>query len=408
MELSAAGNSYAGLAARLHEQAGDILSAWEKRIRYEVPASKEHASGALTNTFPDLIASVVLALSPEHMSRVDLRRALGGSLLQSRTHGMQRARETRFTLKQVFFEFRVLRRTILEVLEAGGPVPLAAHELIADALEAAMLEAGEQFALVKQEEQSARAVVAEEAVRETRRLTEGKDQLLATVAHELRTPFSAISNALHVLGQTTVTDPRSVRLLERATRQTRKIARLLEDLLDVSRLIRGQMQLKTETCDLREIGLDAMENLQLATDTEAHEFSTALPEGPVWSVVDAARIEQILVNLLDNAAKYTPEGGRIVLTLEQEADCARFRIRDSGIGIEPGRLNQIFNLFEQIDPDPTTVQKGVGIGLSLVKTLVEMHGGRVRAHSEGLGRGSEFLVQLPCFPGQPNGSPGRD
>ncbi|MFN3652908.1 MAG: sensor histidine kinase [Armatimonadota bacterium] len=383
------------LAELLQDCAEEILTTWEARTRAEVSAAQGEESIILRNTFPQLIASIVTTLHPEWESDSELHARLKRTVDQSLDHGGRRATETHYSLAQVFHEFQLLRQTIIQVLEQHAEVQPDARELIYGALESAMLIAGERFALSKREQESERAAKAEAAVSEAQRLTESKDQLLATVAHELRTPFSAISNALYVLEHSSVTDERSVRLLESASRQTRKISRMLEDLLDISRLIRGQMALNVERCDLKGIAASAAETFRLGVAHEQHEFVLRLPKEPLPVEADCMRIEQVLLNLLDNAAKYCPAGGRIELSVTPADDCVELSVQDTGIGIEPNRLRQIFGLFEQVEPDPTTARKGIGLGLSLVKTLVEMHGGSVRAYSEGLGKGSQFIVRLP-------------
>ncbi len=170
---------------------------------------------------------------------------------------------------------------------------------------------------------------------------------------------------------------------------------LVDDLLEVSRLTAGKIKLRKERVELRVIVEHAMETSRPLIDARRHRLTPLIPDKPIWLYADPARVEQIVVNLLTNAAKYTPEGGEISLTLHQEENQAVVRVRDTGIGITPELLPRIFDLFTQADQALDRSQGGLGVGLALVKALVEMHNGRVQARSAGLDQGSEFIVGLP-------------
>jgi PAS domain S-box-containing protein len=228
-----------------------------------------------------------------------------------------------------------------------------------------------------------------------------KDEFLAMLAHELRNPLGAISNAGYVLDQldqldqTPGADSRVRDLVAVIGRQIRHLSRLVDDLLDVSRLTRGRIELRKREEELRPIVEGAVETTRPVLEQKGHRLTVSLPGEPVWLEADATRIEQVLANLLHNAAKFTDPGGKIELTAEIDGPQAVIRVRDDGQGIEPELLPRIFDLFVQEDRSLARSHGGLGIGLTLVRSLVERHGGRVEAHSAGPGRGSEFVVRLP-------------
>ncbi|MEK6336400.1 MAG: ATP-binding protein [Acidobacteriota bacterium] len=228
-------------------------------------------------------------------------------------------------------------------------------------------------------------------------LHQRKDEFLAMLSHELRNPLSAIFSALHVLRLQGNENPIQQRAMTTMERQVGQLAHLVDDLLEVSRVITGRIQLQFEHLDVRAIAEHAVASVQPLIERK-HVLSVSLPGEPVWVKGDPTRLEQVIVNLLTNAAKYTDEGGRIWLTVKQEEDEVEvvLRVRDTGVGIAPELLPSIFDLFTQAPRTVDRSQGGLGIGLSLVKKLVELHGGKVAAHSAGLGQGSEFVVRLPA------------
>ena len=237
----------------------------------------------------------------------------------------------------------------------------------------------------------------EELAAEDRR----KDEFLAMLAHELRNPLGAISNAGYVLDQTPGADSRMRDLVGVIGRQIRHLSRLVDDLLDVSRLTRGKIELRKRQEELRPIVEGAVETTRPVLEQKGHRLTVSLPDEPVCLEADATRIEQVIANLLHNAAKFTDPGGRIDLAVETDGPEVVLRVRDDGQGIEPELLPRIFDLFVQEDRSLARSHGGLGIGLTLVRSLVERHGGRVEARSEGPGRGSEFVVRMPRSAGRP-------
>jgi two-component system CheB/CheR fusion protein len=222
-----------------------------------------------------------------------------------------------------------------------------------------------------------------------------KDEFLAMLAHELRNPLAPIRNALHILRLTAAPDAASRRVTDMMERQVNHLVRLVDDLLEVSRITRGRIELRKERTDLAAVVRSAVETSRPPIDAAGHRLEVVLPEEPLVVECDAVRIAQVLSNLLNNAARYTEPSGRITLEVRREDASAVVTVRDTGIGIAKAMLGRIFEMFVQSDPQDGRAQGGLGIGLALVRRLVEMHGGTVEAASAGQGQGSEFTVRLP-------------
>jgi PAS domain S-box-containing protein len=231
---------------------------------------------------------------------------------------------------------------------------------------------------------------AEQGLREADRR---KDEFLAMLAHELRNPLAALTNAAQLLGVDEETRLWATDIIDR---QAGVLARLVDDLLDVSRITLGKIELKLETIDASRVIGRAVETVRRFIEERGHELVLSYQPGTLLVLGDEVRLEQILVNLLTNAAKFTPKAGRIWLTATNEGDTVSVSVRDDGSGIPPGKIADMFELFAQGEGSPARSEGGLGIGLTLVKSLVEMHGGSVTATSEGLGQGSEFTVRLPA------------
>jgi signal transduction histidine kinase/CheY-like chemotaxis protein len=228
-----------------------------------------------------------------------------------------------------------------------------------------------------------------------------KSEFLAMLAHELRNPLAPILNALELMRLCPADSAACARAREIASEQISHLARLVDDLLDVSRITHGRIQLRKEIVDLAQVVNQAVDSVRPLSDTRGRELSVSLPPEPVRLEADPTRLVQVLSNLLNNATKYTNDGGRIELTAERDGQEVVLRVRDTGIGMAPELLPRVFDLFTQGERGLDRSQGGLGIGLTMVRSLVEMHGGRVTAHSDGLGRGSEFIVRLPVLPQAP-------
>jgi two-component system CheB/CheR fusion protein len=243
-------------------------------------------------------------------------------------------------------------------------------------------------------EQAARTQ-AEALAEDLRQQQKAKDEFLAILGHELRNPLAPVSNALRVLLDRGTADTVARGLHELMDRQVRHMTRLVDDLLDVSRIGRGAIGMRRESVDLVEVIAHVVEANRPFVDERRHRLTRSMPEGPLRVVGDPTRLEQIVSNLLNNAVRYTPAGGEIALALERAGDEAIVRVRDSGIGIKPELLPRVFEAFVQADRVAGSVHEGLGLGLTLVKKIAELHGGSVAAASAGPGLGSEFVVRFP-------------
>ncbi|HYF20000.1 MAG TPA: response regulator [Ramlibacter sp.] len=222
-----------------------------------------------------------------------------------------------------------------------------------------------------------------------------KDEFLATLAHELRNPLAPVRNSVELLKRGQLEPSRLEWASTLIERQVRTLSRLIDDLMDVSRINQGRIELRREVLDLNEVLGDALETTRPVIEQAGHELVALMPGRDLLVNADRTRLAQAFMNLLHNAAKYTDAGGRIELAVMVERDKVTVQIRDNGIGIPPERLDDVFEMFSQVESALSRSRGGLGIGLSLTQRLVQMHGGSVKAYSEGLGHGSRFQVQLP-------------
>ena len=235
------------------------------------------------------------------------------------------------------------------------------------------------------------------AEEERREADRRKDEFIAILAHELRNPLAPIRNVISLLQLQGSLDPNVSRARDVISRQVDHLTRLIDDLLDVSRITSDKLELRRERISLAEVVNAAVESSYPLIDQHHHKLSLLLPGEPIYLIADKIRLAQVITNLLSNAAKYTPEGGRITLSAEHTGEEVAVRVADNGVGIAPDQLAQIFHMFYQANRSYEHLHGGLGIGLTLTRRLVEMHGGRVEARSAGINRGSEFVVRLPIF-----------
>ncbi len=234
----------------------------------------------------------------------------------------------------------------------------------------------------------------EEALREADR---HKDEFLAMLAHELRNPLAPIGMALEIMRRGPPADEQTAWAQAVIARQLGQMTRLVDDLLDVSRITRGKIKLEMESVDLASVAAQAVETSRPLLQARRHALEVSVPQAPLPVRGDSVRLSQVVANLLNNAAKYTEPGGRLELSVAREGESVVLAVRDNGIGIAPAMLSRVFDLFTQAESTRDGAQGGLGIGLTLVKRLVELHGGEVEARSEGAGKGSEFVVRLPAL-----------
>ncbi|HEY2627787.1 MAG TPA: ATP-binding protein, partial [Usitatibacter sp.] len=222
-----------------------------------------------------------------------------------------------------------------------------------------------------------------------------KNEFLATLSHELRNPLAPLRSALHMLQGSNFDREKAAPLMELMDRQVGQIVHLVEDLLDVSRITRGAIELRREPLEIATEIRHALEACQTIVERCRHSIVVNVPPEPLYVVADRSRLQQILENLVLNASKYTDPGGRIEVSAESDRHGVAIRVRDNGIGISRDKLARVWDLFVQVDESPDRVRNGLGIGLAIVRDLVKRHGGTVEAESEGLGLGSVFTVRLP-------------
>ena len=245
---------------------------------------------------------------------------------------------------------------------------------------------------------------AEQALKEADR---HKDEFLAMLAHELRNPLAPILSAVQLMRMKPVADPQLSWSRDVIERQLSHLTRLVDDLLDVARITRGKINLSREPIELATLIARAVEIVQPLIQERGHQFTTEIPDGTLRVDADPLRLTQALGNVLGNAAKYTERGGRISLGVRRQGAGVEIRVRDNGIGISAEVLPRIFDLFTQLDRHSHHPHSGLGIGLALVRRLLQMHGGTISAHSEGTGLGSEFVIRLPLLLGATQSVDGR-
>jgi PAS domain S-box-containing protein len=257
------------------------------------------------------------------------------------------------------------------------------------------------------ERQQAEQEIREQAER-LRESDRAKDEFLATLSHELRNPLAPLRNSLSLLRMAGDADAKTAPIHEMMERQVNHLVRLVDDLLEMSRISRGTFALRKERVEIAAVVRNAVETSQPLMQAAKHTLEVSLPAQPLWVEGDSVRIAQILFNLLDNAAKYTEDGGRVAVAVSGTAGSVAISIRDNGAGIAPEALPRMFEMFIRGDRTGARGQGGLGIGLTLSRRLAEMHGGSIEARSEGTGRGSEFAVHLPLPSDEGDTPPGTD
>ena len=276
-----------------------------------------------------------------------------------------------------------------DYLEKGGLTPALLERSIRYALQQHRYEAELERKVRERTEELARA---NESLKSA---DQRKDEFLATLAHELRNPLAPIRNALEIMRLADADPALMATQRDMLERQVEVMVRLIEDLLDVARISTGKLHIRPAPMALRE-AIDAAVEVSKPMLTHAGvDLHVALPERPITLTADYVRLAQVFSNLLNNGAKFTKPGGRVTLSATREDHHAVIRVRDTGIGIQPDGIKKVFELFSQVNSDADRSQGGLGIGLALVRRLVELHGGSVDVHSEGLNKGTEFTVRIP-------------
>jgi signal transduction histidine kinase/CheY-like chemotaxis protein len=390
----------------IQRDAGLLIDRWSRRAVAEQPHGPRMHHRALLDDLPRLLEAVGQCLADNDPHAVP-------HCVPAAEHGVQRW-ENGWSLPEVVRDYQILRLVIWEYLEETLERPIHVREMMAVGLALDEAISASVGAYVRHRDEHVRRV--EESLRQQatalRESDRRKNEFLGMLAHELRNPLAPILNSVEVLrmlqpadapdrpsglspAATTMSVTRARDIIER---QVRQMVRLVDDLLDLTRIAAGKIQLRRTTFDLAEAVAQAIQTTAPLYESQQHQLAVHLPTEPLRLEADEARVVQVLVNLLTNAAKYTDRGGQIILTGSREDGEAVLRVRDNGIGIEPTLLPRIFDLFMQTDRALDRSQGGLGIGLSLVRSLVELHGGRVEAFSDGPSMGSEFVVRLPAAP----------
>lgn len=400
---------HAEIGALLQQNVGVLVERWRQRALEAQPNARHAHRDVLLDDFPGFLAALGRSLAQS------LDSENGPHSQPARAHGAQRW-QAGWSLDELVRDYQLLRPVVLEYLDEALDRPLQLNEVLAVgvAFDEAISESVGHYVRHRDEQLEELHRSIKEQSTALKEADRRKNEFLATLAHELRNPLAPLRNSLDILrlappGTAPVADVCGI-----MDRQIHVLTRLLDDLLDVSRIAQGKLVLRQERLDLRTILDDALQMSRPSLETRRHRVSLALPAEPLPGLVDRARLLQVFVNLLNNAAKYTPEGGHIELGAERCDGQVVVTVKDNGIGIPGDMLGRVFDLFTQLDGRRGD---GLGIGLTLVRRLVELHGGRVRVHSAGEGQGSEFTVTLPAANGaaqpahelaaQPPPGPGR-
>jgi signal transduction histidine kinase len=390
----------------LQQNAGIVLELWSRRAAEEQPHAKRVHHEVLLDDIRALLQT--LGRSLESQDPHTRQHCLPAS-----NHGEQRW-ETGWSLPEVVRDYQILRLVIVDFLEETLDRPLGHREVLAiglaldEAIAASVVmyvKGRDKYQHELEEKRAAENRQVQQRLREqAEALQEAdrhKNEFLAMLAHELRNPLAPVRNAVQILRLKGSPDPELQWASELIDRQVQHMACMVDDLLDVSRIARGKVKLEKEPVELATVVTRAVEMVRPLVDARKHRATVALPPEPVWLEADPSRLVQVLANLLTNAAKYTDEGGQIWLTAERQGDEVVIKVRDTGIGIPADLLPRLFDPFTQEERLPDRAQGGLGIGLSLVRSLVDLHGGRVQATSAGRGQGSEFMLHLPVLKEMP-------
>lgn len=361
-----------------------LIERWARRAVQEQPDGARAHHEALLDHFPRLLQSLGQSLSESLEPHSTPHQA------PAIEHGEQRW-EAGWSLLEVVQDYQLLRLVIFEYLQETLERSLTFRE--ARAIDLALDEAisASVTAYVRQSETSLREQAA--ALQEA---DQRKTDFLAMLAHEMRNPLAPILTSIELLRLLGSQDSHVNQAREIIERQVKQMVRLVDDLLDLTRVVRGKLDLRRTLFPLNRAVEQAVQTVRPTLEAQGHQLAVELPREPIFLEADEARIVQVLVNLLNNAVKYTERGGKITVSATREGDEAVLRVRDTGVGIEPEMLSAIFDLFTQIGRSLHRAQGGLGIGLTLVRQLVEMHRGRVSVHSDGPSKGSEFTVRLPA------------
>ena len=387
------------LSAFIAENKESILQEWEDFARtidspaltMDSKALRDHAAFILDTIVVDLNT----AQSPQEQSEKSRGEApQANAPSDAQAHAAERL-AAGYTIHQLISEYRALRASVLRLWAVNSPAVMWSDAgdvtRFNEAVDQALAESVVRYSKLVESTIHVQKI----AEVELRQSNQNKDEFLAMLAHELRNPLAPISTAAQLLSTSPGNETLVRQVSDIINRQILHLTHIVDDLLDVSRLTRGLVELHTEPLDVKLVVAIAIEQAQPLIETRHHSLVLKLGSTPAFVEGDKTRLVQVLCNLLVNAAKYTPPNGEIVLTLEVRTDQVLVAVSDNGSGIAPGLLSHIFELFTQAERTPDRAQGGLGLGLSLVENIMALHGGKVEASSEGLGRGSVFTITLP-------------
>jgi signal transduction histidine kinase len=368
-----------------------ILAEFEAFASTMLPAAANMTIAELRNDAEKILWAVVEDMETPQSSQEQSEKSKGlrtdsASAVQqaARAHALSRLTDL-FSQNQLVAEYRALRASVIKLWTQ--------HISVAD--RSALDELTRFNEAIDQALGASVGAFAAGVEQRLRKADRRKDEFLATLAHELRNPLAPITIAARIANSPGASAKQLQWSHDVVERQVHNMARLLDDLLDVSRITQGKLELRTAEVELAAIIDNAVETARPIIEARGHRLTVTLPEKPVHLVADALRLAQIFANILINAAKFTERNGQIDLSVRVEESFAVIGIRDYGFGIEPHMLQRVFEMFSQGTSALNRAERGLGIGLAVAKGLVELHGGSIEARSEGLGRGSEFIVRIP-------------
>ncbi len=382
-----------------------ILGEWERFARSIWPGSetdaatlRDHAEAILRAAAQDM-ASVQTKAQQSRKSKGEGDDGADSAdvVAASKQHGVDRV-VWGFNLAALVAEYRALRASVFRLwLESGRVGELTDLEdatRFNETIDQSLTEAVEGFTEVAMRDRT--ALIREQAAREgAESANRAKDTFLAILSHELRTPLSAVVGWVHLLRTANLSVAEHAEALNVIARNTKSQVQLIDDILDVSRIVSGKFDLRLGPCDLAEIVASSLAAARASADARGVTLATELDRSAGEIVCDATRIQQVAWNLISNAVKFSSQGGRVTVKLLRERSHAALEVSDTGEGLEPDFLPHIFDRFRQADSGTRRKASGLGLGLSIVKHIVEAHGGSIEAQSEGIGRGATFIVRLP-------------
>ncbi len=391
---------YVEIGRVLQRQAQSLTDQWSLRAAEEQPQAARVHERVLRDHLPQFLQTLGRSLADSIGPDAAPHEAPAAE------HGEQRW-EAGWSLSEVIRDYQILRLVIFEHLEGALQRSLLCHEVQAIGLALDEAIDASVSAYVHHRDDAFRKLEQElrEQAAALREADRRKNEFLAVLAHELRNPLAPILNSVEVLKLLGPTDAHIDQARDIVERQVKQMVRIVDDLLDLTRIAQGKVELRRSPFDLAVAVAEAVQTTAPLYEAQGHRLSVSLPTEPLRIEGDHARIVQVLVNLLTNAGKYTDKGGHVRLTAGREGDEVAVTVTDNGVGIEKDMQDRVFDLFTQIDRARPHSHGGLGIGLTLVRQLVQLHGGRVSVRSDGPGTGSEFAVRLPAV--LPAGEPAK-